>query len=103
MTRRNVLVALAVTFALLFLADWAAGRLAQNSVPRRLMRTINSAPARIDVLGIGNSLMAAGFDSKAFEATFLKAGRPVIAVNAGIGATSVIEPLVLARLAFEHH
>jgi len=67
------------------------------------MQTINAAPANIDVLALGNSLMAAGFDSATVEEDSVGAGRPIVAVNGSLGATGVIEHLLLARLAFHRH
>lgn len=84
-------------------ADLLTQRLALNSVPRQVMRTIVQAPASIDVLGIGNSLIAAGFDPITVEQISTKSGRPCVAVNAGLGASGVIEHLILMRLAFRHH
>jgi hypothetical protein len=108
MSRRKILVAMTTTVAILVLADLLTVRSARNSVPRQTMRTIASAPTAIDVLGIGNSLVAAGFDPAAVMRTFQRSGRPCaavtcIAVNGGLGATGVIEHLALTRLALRDH
>lgn len=103
MSLRTVLSAVLVAVLLLFVADSAAHFLASNSVPRQLIRKIGSAPATIHVLGIGNSLMAAGFDPFTVEQSFQQSGQRVTAVNGALGASGVIEQLLLARLAFRNH
>lgn len=103
MSRRRVLQAILLAAVIVAGADLLAQRMARNSVPRQLMRTIANAPATIDVIGIGNSLMAAGFDSDAIEQTFQNESRRSVAVNGGLGATGVIEHLLLTRLALRHH
>ena len=103
MTRRTVLIASALSVLILVAANLLVGRAASNSVPRQRMRTIDSAGPVIDVLGIGNSLMATGFDPDTVERTFRASGRPIIALNAGLGATNPLEHLILARHALRHH
>ena len=103
MSRRSVVQAMIVALAMVAAADVLIRRMASNSMPRQVMRTIASSPPVIDVLGIGNSLMVAGFDPDAVEQIFRDAGRPCAAVNGGLGATGVIEHLALTRLALSHH
>lgn len=99
----RVLFAIGLTVVLLIAVDAYTRKLAANSVPRQVMRNINLAPERINVLGIGNSLMQAGFDPLAIEKRFQQDGIPVVAINGGLGATGVIEHLVLGRMAFSQH
>ena len=99
----TVLSALGVTALLLLVANLAAHRAAANSIPRQVMREIDSAPPEIDVLGIGNSLMRSGFDTAALERRFLAAGQHVTAVNAGLGSSTAIEQLLLANRALRSH
>ena len=103
MSARSIIQALIITFAMVFFADILTDHMARNSVPRQLLRTIVSAPASIDVLGIGNSLIAAGFDPGVVEQSFQEAGRSCVAVNAALGASGVIEHLALTRLVLRHH
>ncbi len=103
MNRPSILIAVAFTALIVAAANFAVGRASSNSVPRQTMRNINAAGPVIGVLGVGNSLMAAAFDENAVQETLHQAGRSVIAVNAGLGATSTIEHLALTRLAWEHH
>jgi hypothetical protein len=67
------------------------------------MRSLDDAPAVIGVLGLGNSLMATGFDPKMVEQTFQSAHRPLLAVNGALGATDPIEHLLLLRLVLRKH
>lgn len=103
MSKRNIFQAITVAIAILIAADLWISRATQDVLPRQTIRRIESAPSAIDVLGIGNSLIAAGFDSVAVEQTFLKSGRPCVAVNGGLGGSGVIEHLALARLALRRH
>jgi hypothetical protein len=84
-------------------ADLAVRRLSKNSIPRQLIRRLEQAPPTIDVLGIGNSLVAAGFDPGEMERQLRASGQSVTAVNGALGATGIVEHLLLARLAFSHH
>lgn len=69
---------------------------ARNSVPRRLVRQID-ATAGITHLALGNSLIAAGFDPSVFEASM--APQPVVAFNAGLGASGTVEQLMILQRA----
>ena len=69
---------------------------ARNSVPRRLLRQID-ATAGITHLALGNSLIAAGFDPSAFDASM--APEPVVAFNAGLGASGTVEHLMILQRA----
>jgi hypothetical protein len=103
MTSRDVFIAFAITVAAVAAANLAVGRAASNSVPRQTMRNINAAGPVINVLGIGNSLMAAGFDEAAVQQTFRKTGHIVVAINGGLGASGSIEHLDFTRLALHRH
>jgi hypothetical protein len=103
MRPRIVFIAIAVTLVIVAAADLAVGRAASSSVPRQTMRRINAAGPVINVLGVGSSLMAAGFDEAAVQQTFQKAGRDIVAINGGLGASGAIEHLDLVRLALQHH
>jgi hypothetical protein len=103
MSRRSIFKAIVVALVILIGADLLTERMALNSVPRQAIRTIRSAAKTIDVLSIGNSLMAAGFDRMQVEKVFDEAGRPCAAVNGGLGASGLIEQLALTRLALNHH
>jgi hypothetical protein len=103
MSRKSVIVGIAIAITILVIADLLTARLASNSVPRQLIRIIVSAPRQIDVLGMGNSLMTAGFDPSVFEEKCETAGRPCTAVNGALAATGLIEHLALTRLAYRDH
>lgn len=96
-------VAILVTSAIVAGANWAVGRASTNSVPRQIMRSINAAGPLIDVLGAGNSLMAAGFDEAVINDVFQKAGRSAVTVNGALGSSTLIEQLALTRLALQRH
>jgi ribosomal protein S14 len=103
MSRRGILLSLTIAVAILIASDRLIQRMARNSIPRRTIQTIVSAPETIDVLGVGNSLIECGIDTVSVEQTFRKAGRRCVAVNAGLPSSGMIEQLVMARVAFRHH
>jgi len=69
---------------------------ARNSVPRRLVRQLD-ATHEITHLALGNSLIAAGFDPSAFDASM--APMPAVAFNAGLGASGTVEHLMILQRA----
>lgn len=103
MKRQTLFIALSIAALIVTAANLATGRAASNSVPRQAMRNINTAGPVINVLGVGSSLVAAGFDEAAVRQTYQRAGRVVVAINGGLGATGSIEHLDLTRLALRHH
>lgn len=94
---------MAVAFLAVLGGDLITQRLVVHSVPRQTMASIATAARTIDLLGIGNSLMAAGFDPDEIERVCREGGRPCVAVNAGLGSTTTIEHLDLARFSLSRH
>ena len=72
--------------------------MARNSMPRQLLRQIDRTRGLTD-LALGNSLMRSGFDPEAYEQA-LAADR-VVAMNAGLGASSAVEHLEILSRALE--
>jgi hypothetical protein len=96
MSGKNFLVSLGLAAGILVAFNLLVHHFAQNSVPRRLVRQID-ATAGITHLALGNSLIAAGFDPSVFEASM--APEPVVAFNAGLGASGTVEQLMILRRA----
>jgi hypothetical protein len=94
-------LALTTTVALiaLVLSNGIVAHMARNAMPRQAIRAISGAPHHIDVLAIGNSLIAAGFDENEMK----RSGEIATATNGGLGATDVIAHLALTRLALRNH
>ena len=69
---------------------------ARNSVPRQLVRQIDAARG-VTHLAVGNSLIFSDFDPSAFEASM--APEPVVAFNAGLGASGTVEQLMILQRA----
>jgi hypothetical protein len=103
MSRRKIGQAVLVGLLVIVLAEFLFRRMISNAVPRQVMRTISEASQTIDVLGMGNSLMAGGFVPEAVEQTCRDAGHSCLVVNGAMGASGVIEQLALTRLAWSHH
>ena len=96
MSGKNFLVSLGLAAGILVAFNLLVQHFARNSVPRRLVRQID-ATAGITHLALGNSLIAAGFDPSAFEASM--APEPVVAFNAGLGASGTVEQLMILQRA----
>jgi hypothetical protein len=93
---RNFLVSLGLAAGILLAFNLFVRHFARNSVPRKLLRQIDAA-ADVTHLALGNSLIAAGFDPSAFEASM--APEQVVAFNAGLGASGTVEHLMILQRA----
>jgi len=93
---KNFLVSLGLAAGILVAFNLFVQHFARNSIPRRLVRQID-ATAGITHLALGNSLIAAGFDPSVFEASMAPA--PVVAFNAGLGASGTVEQLMILQRA----
>ncbi|MFZ0681152.1 hypothetical protein [Candidatus Binatus sp.] len=69
---------------------------ARNSVPRQLLRQIDAARG-VTHLAVGNSLIFSDFDPSVFDASM--APQPVVAFNAGLGASGTVEQLMILQRA----
>lgn len=87
---------LALAAGILLVFNLLVQHFARNSVPRQLVRRIDAAQG-ITHLALGNSLIAAGFDPSAFETSM--APEPVVAFNAGLGASGTVEHLMILQRA----
>ena len=96
MSGKNFLVSLGLAAGILVAFNLFVQHFARNSIPRRLVRQID-ATAGITHLALGNSLIAAGFDPSVFEASMAPA--PVVAFNAGLGASGTVEQLMILQRA----
>lgn len=100
--RRYFYIPVAVAIAIFGILNVAVSVLARNTNPRQIARHIEQE-AELNCLALGNSLMRAGFDEEAFEGRWLQAGRPVRALNAGLGSSYPVEHLMLLRKALQSH
>ena len=96
MTTRAFVVQVSLFLASVVMLNVAIARLSVNSVPRQLLRAIAASPP-VSVLFVGNSLVAAAIDPRAFEQAGTTGGRPTL--NIGLGRKSPIEHALLLRRA----
>ncbi len=96
MSGKTFLVSLGLAAGILVVFNLAVQHAARNSVPRQLVRQIDATKG-ITHLALGNSLIAAGFDAPVFEASM--APEPVVAFNAGLGASGTVEHLMILQRA----
>jgi len=88
-----------VTGLILIAANVAVNRLAAHVPARVLLHKLAAAPSA-DVIALGNSTMAAGFDEAAFARAWMAAnGEKITALNGALGATESVPHLLLARAA----
>lgn len=87
---------LALALAGIAAANLAVQKLSAHSVSRQALRKVSQPPA-VEVLAVGNSVVAAGFDEAAFAQG---TGNPRLGVrNGGLGATGPLQHLLLTRAA----
>jgi hypothetical protein len=93
---KNFLVTLGLVAGILLAFNLLVRHFARNSIPRQLVRKID-ATRGMTHLALGNSLIVAGFDPAAFETSM--APEPVVAFNAGLGASGTVEHLMILQRA----
>jgi hypothetical protein len=94
LSRINFAITIGIAAAILLGFNLFVARAARNSVPRQLVRQMDATHG-ITHLALGNSLIAAGFDAPAFDASMAPA--PAVAFNAGLGSSAPVEHLMLLR------
>ena len=97
LTKRHLASAAAALLLGLLAMNLAVAFLTRNSVPRRVMRHARESRSA-SVIALGNSLVAAGFDERAFD-TGAALRPPRGSANLGLGASSTVEQLLLLRYA----
>jgi hypothetical protein len=73
-----------------------------DSVAALTLRQLR-AQKHIDILCLGNSLMAAGLNVKTFEAAWPGTPPPPVVANAALGSSETVEHYLLAHETFLHH
>jgi len=76
--------------------------LRMDSVPRLMIRQLRQQP-KVDMLFLGNSLMASGLDQQSFTSTWSQRGTPPALYNASLPGSSTVEQDLFAREAFRDH
>src|SRR5438128_5782221 len=102
MAKQAFYLPVAIGLGILGVFNIAVARVARNTIPRQVARRIDETRI-LTSLALGNSLMQAGFDETAFQEASSEPGRVAKAVNAGLGSSSPVEHLLLARRAFRSH
>ncbi len=93
----RLLVQLAIWMACLVGFNVAVLKQSRTSIPMQLARSIDASPPVTDVF-VGNSLMAAGIDTQAFDQAYPDRN----ALNIGLGFTWPAEHDILLRRALKH-
>jgi hypothetical protein len=100
LTKRQLVLTVAILVGGLIVLNLTVTFLTRNSVPRRVMRHARESQAA-NVIALGNSLIAAGFDGTAFDAA-AGLSAPSGAANLGLGASAPVEQLLLLRYALSY-
>ena len=98
LSSRRLGVQVTVWLAGLVTANVVVARLTANAIPRQIVRTIEQSTAITDLF-VGTSQIVEAIDPEAFE----RARPNTRALNAGMGATSIIEHDILMRRALARH
>lgn len=94
-------VTLLTMTAILAGANVFVARASRNSVPRQVMRSVQGLPRTVDVLAMGNSLVAAGFDARVVTRAAAPTRGSFTAVNGALGASDIISHLALSDMAWK--
>jgi hypothetical protein len=98
LSARSLAAQVTVWLAVLVAANVAVARLTANSMPRQMIRAIEQSPPITDLF-VGTSQIVVAIDPEAFE----RARPDSRALNAGLGATSIIEHDILMRRGLARH
>ncbi len=101
MSKRQFFSTVGALLLILLGVNAAVGIATRNSVPRRVMARARQSP-RATAVGLGNSLMGAGFEEAAFNRA-MGLERSSGAVNLALGASTPVEQLLLLRYALQSH
>lgn len=74
---------------------------AKHTQRRLLLSTISSVSQPVDCLFLGNSLVEAGCDPAAFQASWPVSEKPFVALNFGLGATTPVEHFLILKQALQ--
>jgi hypothetical protein len=99
-SKRQFFLSLAGMLLVLVALNYAVAFATRNSVPRRVM-ALARASSTAEVMALGNSLMAAGFDPSAFDKG-MSLPQNASSVNLSLGASTPVEQLLLLRYALQH-
>lgn len=102
MTLKRFILATSIALAAVVGMNLLIHRLAANAPARVLLRGINQQ-TNIDVLLLGNSLMAAGGDTAAFAKSWSNRDSVSDVCNASLGWSSPVEHLIIAQRAMSAH
>lgn len=100
MSKRQFFSTVGALLVILLAVNAAVAVATRNSVPRRVMARARQFP-RATVMGLGNSLMGAGFEEAAFNRA-MGLERSSGAVNLALGASTPVEQLLLLRYALQN-
>ena len=96
----RLLAAFLIALAVVAAANAATARVTSNSMPRQTLEAARTG-AHASVVALGNSLVQAGFDAAAFDAS-AGLSRDAGSLNLGLGSTMPVEHLLLLRELFRH-
>ncbi|HXT11999.1 MAG TPA: SGNH/GDSL hydrolase family protein [Candidatus Angelobacter sp.] len=99
--KKRLFIPIAIALIILLGYNIAIEFAAKTTYRQHLLATINSLPPSTDCLFLGNSLMEAGGNVKAFESGWSQPNSSPSAVNLGLGATTPVEHYLILKHALE--
>lgn len=97
----HLFIPVGIALVILFVYNALIYFAAKHTQRQHLLAAINHLPANTDCVFLGNSLIEAGCDAKAFDSAWPTAGSAPLAVNLGLGATTPVEHYLILKQAFE--
>ena len=97
----HLFIPVGIALLILFIYNVLIYFAATHTQRQHLLAAINNLPANTDCLFLGNSLIEAGCDAKAFDSAWPSSSSVPLAVNLGLGATTPVEHYLILKHAFE--
>jgi hypothetical protein len=99
--KKRLFIPIAIALVILLVYNVAIAFAAKKTQRQHLLAAIDSLPASTDCLFLGNSLIEAGCDAKAFESGWTPGDHSPSAINLGLGATTPVEHYLILKHALE--
>jgi len=97
--KRRLFIPIAIALFILLVYNILIAIAAKKTQRRHLLTVIDHLPPSTDCLFLGNSLIEAGCNAKAFESAWSQTGSSPMAVNLGLGATTPVEHYLILKRA----
>jgi hypothetical protein len=97
--KKRLFIPIAIALVILLAYNLVIARAAKKTQRQHLLAAIEHLPPSTDCLFLGNSLIEAGCDAKAFESAWPRSETSPLAINLGLGATTPVEHYLILKQA----